>query len=60
MLAVKLTFWLLSPHMKLCRFVNQNQIRVGLLNDGGTISDLSAADRKQPLPGQNLFATICA
>ena len=29
--------------MKLCRFLNQNQIRVGLLNDGGTISDLSAA-----------------
>ena len=29
--------------MKLCRFLNQNQIRVGLLNDGGSISDLSAA-----------------
>src|SRR5688572_17283404 len=29
--------------MKLCRFLNQNQIRVGLLNEGGTISDLSAA-----------------
>ncbi len=29
--------------MKLCRFLNQNQICVGLLNDGGTISDLSAA-----------------
>ena len=29
--------------MKLCRFLNQNEIRVGLLNEGGTISDLSAA-----------------
>ena len=29
--------------MKLCRFLNQNQIRVGLLNHGGTISDLSTA-----------------
>jgi 2-dehydro-3-deoxy-D-arabinonate dehydratase len=31
-----------SPHMKLCRFLYQNQIRIGLLNEGGSISDLSA------------------
>ena len=36
--------------MKLCRFLNQNQIRVGLLNDGGTISDLSAAGVTQLTP----------
>ena len=36
--------------MKLCRFLNQNQIRVGLLNDGGTISDLSAAGVSQLTP----------
>ncbi len=29
--------------MKLCRFLNQNQIRMGLFNDRGTITDLSAA-----------------
>jgi 2-dehydro-3-deoxy-D-arabinonate dehydratase len=28
--------------MKLCRFLNQNQIRIGVLNDNGTVSDLSA------------------
>lgn len=28
--------------MKLCRFLNKNQICVGLLNEGGTISDLGA------------------
>ena len=36
--------------MKLCRYLNQNQIRVGLLNDGGTISDLSAAGVTQLTP----------
>ena len=29
--------------MKLCRFLSQNQVRIGVLNDGGTISNLSAA-----------------
>ncbi|HWN95204.1 MAG TPA: fumarylacetoacetate hydrolase family protein [Methylomirabilota bacterium] len=29
--------------MKLCRFLYQNQIRIGLLNEGGMLSDLSAA-----------------
>jgi 2-dehydro-3-deoxy-D-arabinonate dehydratase len=29
--------------MKLCRFLSQNQIRIGILNDGGTISNLSSA-----------------
>ena len=36
--------------MKLCRFLNQNQIRAGLLNDGGTISDLTAAGVMQLTP----------
>jgi 2-dehydro-3-deoxy-D-arabinonate dehydratase len=29
--------------MKLCRFLNQNQIRIGVLNDNETISNLSSA-----------------
>src|SRR5436190_10725067 len=29
--------------MKLCRFLSQNQVRIGILNDGGTISNLSSA-----------------
>jgi 2-dehydro-3-deoxy-D-arabinonate dehydratase len=29
--------------MKLCRFQNENQVRIGILNDHGTISDLSTA-----------------
>jgi 2-dehydro-3-deoxy-D-arabinonate dehydratase len=36
--------------MKLCRFLNQNQIRIGLWNEGKTISDLSAAGVTQLTP----------
>lgn len=36
--------------MKLCRFVNRNQIRIGILNDGGAIADLSAAGVTQFTP----------
>ena len=36
--------------MKLCRFLNQNQIRIGLLDDSGTISDLTAAGVTQLTP----------
>jgi 2-dehydro-3-deoxy-D-arabinonate dehydratase len=36
--------------MKLCRFLNQNQIRIGLLNEGGVISDLTAAGVTQLTP----------
>jgi 2-dehydro-3-deoxy-D-arabinonate dehydratase len=36
--------------MKLCRFLNQNEIRIGLWKEGGTISDLSAAGVTQLTP----------
>jgi 2-dehydro-3-deoxy-D-arabinonate dehydratase len=36
--------------MKLCRFLKQNEIRIGLLNDEGMISDLSAAGVTQFTP----------
>src|SRR5436190_11399327 len=43
MLGAPHSLCLRSARMKLCRFLNQNEIRIGLLNDAGTISDLSAA-----------------
>ena len=36
--------------MKLCRFLHQNQIRIGLIEEGAMISDLSAAGITQLTP----------